>query len=292
MPMTRMEVRRAGRRAGRSVVGAVNHAGMTMALVALLFFPMLSAAGAEEFPLRDKYAAIGIAAIETAELADSLASFTVVDARSSYEYETLHIKDAHSVPLALSAFNALVVSLADSTGRPLVFYCNGVTCAVSYKAALKAREAGVPDVRVYDAGIFAWAQAYPEQTVLLGEPLESADRLIADEEFEAHLLTENAFYARIAASAEPLIIDIRNREQRQGVSLFQMRDRHIPLSSDNHELEALVQAAIREERPILFFDATGKQVRWLQYYLKAQGAEDYWFLEGGARALYQSMGIN
>ena len=265
--------------------------GVGLLIMALAWLPA-SLWAAEDFPLRDKYAAVGLASIETAELAEALDAMTVIDARSPYEYETLHIENAHSVPLASPDFNATVLSLAQEAGRPLVFYCNGVTCSVSYKAALKAKEAGVEAVRVYDAGVFAWAQAHPEHTVLLGEPLESAERLIADEQFQAHLLAEEAFYARIEESASPLIVDIRNKEQRQGVSLFQMRDRHVPLTTGNRELSGLVQAAMQAGQPMFFLDATGKQVRWLQYYLKAQGATDYWFLEGGARTLYESMGLN
>ena len=261
-----------------------------MLALALAWLPP-SLGAAEDFPLREQYASVGLEPIETAELAEALDSMTVIDARSTYEYETLHIEDARSVPLASPDFNATVQSLAEASGQPLVFYCNGVTCSVSYKAALKAKEAGLTAVRVYDAGVFAWAQAHPEHTVLLGEPLQSAERLIASEQFEAHLLAEEDFYTRIESSQNPLIVDIRSKEQRQGVSLFQMRDRHVPLTNGNRELGDLVQAAVQKGRPMFFLDATGKQVRWLQYYLESQGAEDYWFLKGGARALYESMGL-
>lgn len=287
MPNTGMDATAVGRRQ-RGMIG--RSAGAAMLALALAWLsPSLWAA--EDFPLREQYESVGLQPIETAELAEALDSMTVIDARSTYEYETLHIEGARSVPLASSDFNATVQSLAEASEQPLVFYCNGVTCSVSYKAALKAKEAGLTAVRVYDAGVFAWAQAHPEHTMLLGEPLQTADRLIADEQFKAHLLAEDAFYARIEASRNPLIVDIRSRAQRQGVSLFQMRDRHVPLTNGNRELNGLVQTAMREGRPLFFLDATGKQVRWLQYYLEAEGAEDYWFLEGGARALYESMGL-
>ncbi|MFN2380976.1 MAG: rhodanese-like domain-containing protein [Guyparkeria sp.] len=262
--------------------------GALMLGVALLFTGI---AAAEGFPLRDKYASVGVASVETEELATSLDTMTVVDARSPYEYETLHIRDAVSIPLASRGFDESVRGLAEESGQPLVFYCNGVTCAVSYKAALRAKEAGVEDARVYDAGVFAWAHAHPRHTVLLGDPLQSADRLIANEAFQDHVLEEDAFYARIQSSTDPVIIDIRSRDQRQGVSLFQTQDRHVPLTNDNRELGGLVEAAMREERPMFFVDATGKQVRWLQYYLEEKGLSEYWFLEGGASKLYESMGL-
>lgn len=287
MVTTGMNIVGTGRR--MHALAARGVAGVLLALIATGAPPTLWAA--EAFPLREQYEPVGLSPIETAELADSIDAVTIIDARSTYEFETLHIEGARSVPLASPDFNDTVRSLAEASGKPLVFYCNGVTCSVSYKAALKAKEAGVANVRVYDAGVFAWAQAHPEYTVLLGEPLKTPDRLIADEQFRQHLLAEDAFYARIEASGDPLIVDIRSREQRQGVSLFQMRDRHVPLTTGNRELGDLVQAAVSAGRPMFFLDATGKQVRWLQYYLEAQGAEDYWFLEGGARALYESMGL-
>ncbi|MFI9652028.1 rhodanese-like domain-containing protein [Guyparkeria halopsychrophila] len=263
-------------------------AGVLALGVALL---LAGPAVAEDFPLRDKYASVGVAPVETEELAASLDAMAVVDARSPYEYATLHIRDAVSIPLAARDFDESVRTLAEKSGQPLVFYCNGVTCAVSYKAALKAKEAGVAEVRVYDAGVFAWAQTHPEHTVLLGEPLQRADRLIADEAFKSRVLDEDAFYARIQSSTDPVIVDIRSKDQRQGVSLFQMQDRHVPLTIDNQELGGLVQAAITEKRPMFFVDATGKQVRWLQYYLEEQGATQYWFLEGGASQIFESMGL-
>ncbi len=264
------------------------HAGMGCLLAMALAGPFL--ASAEDFPLREKYASVGVQPMETETLAASLDEMAVVDARSIYEYETLHIQGARSIPLASSGFAEAVLNLAEESGQPLVFYCNGVTCSVSYKAAFKAKEAGVSDARVYDAGVFAWAQANPEQTVLLGEPLEQVDQLISGEQFEGHLLDEDAFYARIMASEKPIIVDIRSKGQRAGVSLFQMQDRHIPLTTDNRELSGLVERARAEERPMFFVDATGKQVRWLQYYLEEQGLTDYWFLKGGALTIFEGMG--
>lgn len=265
--------------------------GLPAVLVVGVALLMTGPAAGEDFPLRDKYASVGVPPVETGELADSLDTMTVVDARSPYEYETLHILDGVSIPLTSRDFNESVRDLVDESGQPLVFYCNGVTCAVSYKAALKAKEAGVEDARVYDAGVFAWAQAQPERTVLLGEPLQSTDQLIADDEFKRHVLDEDAFYARIQSSTDPVIVDIRSKDQRQGVSLFQMQDRHVPLTHDNQELGELVQTAKKDQRPMFFVDATGKQVRWLQYYLEEQGVEQYWFLEGGASKIYEGMGL-
>jgi rhodanese-related sulfurtransferase len=258
-------------------------------LAAGLLWPSFGAA--EDFPLRAEYESAGVQAIETEELAANLDDYVIVDARSPYEYQTLHMEGAHSIPLASSDFSDKVRALAGETDKTLVFYCNGVTCAVSYKATLKAHAAGVEDALVYDAGIFNWARAHPDRAVLLGETLGDPARLIGNARFQAHLLEEDAFFARIDASENPIIVDIRNRDQRAGVSLFRMRDRHIPLSTDNGELDELVRQARTEGRPMFFVDATGKQVRWLQYYLEDKQVPEYWFLEGGVARVYENMGV-
>ncbi|MGM0517093.1 MAG: rhodanese-like domain-containing protein [Pseudomonadota bacterium] len=265
-------------------------AGITgLVLVAGLLWPSFGAA--EDFPLRAEYGPAGVDPIETGELAANLDRYTIVDARSPYEYETLHIEGAHSIPLASSEFSEKVSALAEETGKTLVFYCNGVTCAVSYKATLKAHSAGVEDALVYDAGIFSWAKANPDRSVLLGETLGDPAKLISSGQFQAHLLEEDPFFARIDRSENPIIVDIRNRDQRAGISLFQMRDRHVPLSTDNSELDELILLAKTEERPMFFVDATGKQVRWLQYYLENKQVPEYWFLKGGVSRIYENMGI-
>ena len=260
-----------------------------LVLVAGLLWPTIGAA--QEFPLRAEYGPAGVEPIETDALAANLGKYTIVDARSPYEYETLHIEGAHSIPLASSEFSEKVAALSDKTGKPLVFYCNGETCAVSYKATLKAHNNGVADALVYDAGIFNWAKANPDRAVLLGETLGDPAKLIGSDQFQAHVLEEDPFFARIDSSENPIIVDIRNRDQRAGISLFQMRDRHVPLSTDNSELDELVAQAKAQGRPMFFVDATGKQVRWLQYYLEDKQVSDYWFLKGGVARIYESMGI-
>jgi len=272
----------------RGVAGRLARA-TGLVLVAGLLWPAVGAA--QEFPLRAEYGPAGVDPIETDALAANLGKYTVVDARSAYEYETLHIEGAQSIPLASSDFSEEVVALSEKTGKPLVFYCNGETCAVSYKATLKAHNNGVTGALVYDAGIFNWAKANPDRAVLLGETLGDPAKLIGSDQFQAHLLEEDPFFARIDRSENPIIVDIRNRDQRAGISLFQMRDRHVPLSTDNSELDELVALAKAEGRPMFFVDATGKQVRWLQYYLENKQVPDYWFLKGGVARIYESMGI-
>lgn len=247
-------------------------------------------ASAADFPLRQKYAVLGVKPITTADLAANLDKYIIVDARSDYEYNTLHIKNAVSIPVASPDFLQDVRKLAKKSGKTLVFYCNGVTCSKSYNATAQAIQGGVTNVLVYDAGVFAWANAHPKDAVLFGQPLKSPSQLISKNDFNAHSLSPDDFFKRADADKQAIIIDIRDPSQRAGVSLFQMRDHHVPL--DNARLKTWVDQAKATGHTMYIVDATGKQVEWLQYFLEKEGVKDYWFLKGGVRAFYKSMGAS
>lgn len=245
------------------------------------------AQAAEEFPLRAQYELVGVHPIDTEQLTQQRNQYAIVDVRSAYEYQTLHIEGAESIPLSAAKFTDDIKSLSAKEKKPLVFYCNGTTCDKSYKAASVALAAGLKPVWVYDAGIFAWAKANPTKTLLLGQPMTSASQLISKADFEAHLLSPADIDARLAKEPNAIVLDIRDAAQRAGISLFQMKDIHVPLDSPN--LQDWLDKAKAENRPLYIIDATGHQVQWLQYVLQAHGLRNYWFVRGGARALYESL---
>lgn len=245
------------------------------------------AAESPGFPLRSEYAVVGVKTISTQDLAEHLDEYTIIDVRSDYEYQTLHIAGAHSIPLSSAHFVEQARALATDTKKPLVFYCNGTTCAKSYKAVVKTLQQDMKHTLAYDAGIFAWAEAEPKHTVLLGQPMKSPLQLISQPRFESHMLNPRTFYEEVMADGHALVIDIRDAAQRAGISLFQMRDIHVPL--DNAQLKVWIDKAKADNRPLYFVDATGHQVRWLQYFLEAQGVHHYWFMKGGAKAFETTM---
>lgn len=255
--------------------------------VGLVWGGLPAAQAADEFPLRAQYALVGVQPMDTAQLTQQRATVAVVDVRSAYEFQTLHIDGAVSIPLTDSKFTNEIKELSEKERKPLVFYCNGTTCDKSYKAAADALAAGIKTVWVYDAGIFAWAKANPTQTLLLGKPMTSASQLISKADFEAHLLTPQETDARLAKESNAIVLDIRDSAQRAGISLFQMKDIHVPL--DSPKLQGWLDKAKAENRPLFIIDATGHQVQWLQYVLQEQGLTHYWFVRGGARALYESL---
>ncbi len=80
----------------------------------------------------------------------------IFDARTPEEYEEVHIKGAISLPISkLERDPAL---LQGDLARPLVFYCNGVKCGKSKKAAKLAAGLGYQHVLVYSEGMPVWEE--------------------------------------------------------------------------------------------------------------------------------------
>lgn len=138
-----------------------------------LFGGLGFAGGTDDFPLRKKYPQLE--PITTSELAKARADqeALIIDVRTKGEFDVMHIKGALNVPHILTDENqAALKSTAEKPHRYLVFYCNGVTCTKSYKAAELATLLRLTGVRNYDAGIFEWGQTYPEETIFFWPPDE------------------------------------------------------------------------------------------------------------------------
>lgn len=238
----------------------------------------LTATADSEYPLRPYYPEVPF--IDTPTLQEDYDTITVVDIRSSFEYDVARINKAILLPLTDKDFaNKLEVLRSKESTTPMVFYCNGHTCAKSYQAAQLALSLGFTNIFVYDGGIFDWIMAAPTKATLMGETPARADRIITQAQFAERLLDYDDFTAQ-AMDRDTIVIDIRDPFQRE------MRPRlhgirNIPLDP----LLDLVTSRIWTEKRLLFFDAVGKQVRWLQYFLESYGYFDYAFLKRGVRSI-------
>ena len=242
----------------------------------LLFSQVIMAA--DEFPVRALYPKVKT--IELEDLNKKLNDVVIFDVRSSYEFDTLHIKDAKHLALNDEEFVPKLLALRKTEQRTFVFYCNGHTCKKSYQATQKAMQGHVDNVVAFDAGIFSWTKAHPDKAVLLGKSPVDPKRLLSKEKLEAHMLAPETFGERVGD--DTIVLDIRDRLQRNAIKLFPMRQHSLPL--DNKELKGYVDQAKREGKTLMIYDAVGKQVRWLQYYLEDQHVPKYYFMKGGAKA--------
>lgn len=259
---------------------------LTASLVfsSLISSSLVFAADAEDFPLRKNFPEIKV--IETGDLKNVMGSHTIVDVRSPFEYSIMHIQGAMNLPIADKKFIANAKQAASDTGKPLVFYCNGHRCAKAYEAAMAMTKAGANNTIAYDGGIADWAKAHPELTVLLDKPLDPK-ALISDAQFKAHALDPKDFISKAQAQPTAIVVDVRDSFQVEGISLFPGRDFRTGL--DIAKLKKNIATAKETNQPMYFYDATGQQVKPLQYLLEDQGVKEYYFLQGGMGSYFDML---
>jgi len=260
------------------------HRMVNALLLLVLTAQATSALAQEDYPGRKLYQDVEIVTID--QLKGMPASTHIVDVRSPYEYETIHIRDAINIPIALPDFVKNVRELRRKSPDPIIFYCNGHTCYKSYDAVRKSQVFGVGDVFSFDAGIFDWARAVPDRTVLLGESPVDPARLISKQDHESHLLDPAEFKRRVESN-QYAVIDVRSRVQRGAVGLFPLVEKWASLEASD-KLIALIKEDRDAQKPLLIYDNVGKQVPWLEYRLRALGIKDYYFMKGGAEAYFKS----
>lgn len=223
---------------------------------------------------------------ELADLFQQLDKVIVVDVRSKYEFDTLRIKGAANLPLTDKNFDDSLRTMRGSSEKPIVFYCNGVTCHKSYQAVRRALYLKIENTFAYDAGIFTWAKAHPENAVLLGRsPINPAD-IIEKEALNARMLSPNDFGSQVSDAT--IVLDVRDRFQREAVGFFPGNERRVALDQ-SEKLDKVIQRAKREDKTLLIYDEAGHQVQWLQYHLVDAGLKNYYFMKGGAKSYYDML---
>lgn len=241
-------------------------------------------ASVSEYPHRPQYPDVHI--IELPKLTKDYSKVQIVDVRSRYEFDTLHIKGAVNIPLSHPGYPSLVKKLASRVKKPLVFYCNGKTCSKSYKGARQAERTGLKNIFAFDAGVFDWAKANPDLTVLLGKSPVKASELISKDVFHSKMLTPKQFQKRVENGGNIVIIDVRDRIQRD-ILLFPFKETRISLNEED-KLTSFLKKQAKSGKTLLIYDKVGKQVRWLQYRLHALGIHNYYFMKGGSEAMYKA----
>jgi len=225
------------------------------------------------FPYREKYSNVAI--VTTEQLRKLYDDSIIVDARSNFEFNVVHINKAVNIPLSSENFLTKLESLRDkNSSRSIVFYCNGHTCTKSYKAAQMAAEAGFANVYAYDSGIFDWLRDNRDYTRLLDITPAPFYKLVSIEYFKSRLLSLERFQKK-STEMDTVVIDIRDDLQK--ATKLAMPTIELPLD----QLLARLNAGEFKNKQLLIFDAVGKQVRWLQYMLKDKGYSNYYFLNGG-----------
>jgi len=232
-----------------------------------------------EFPLRAKYP--DLTPIETEELAAIFADSIIVDSRNHAEYNVVHMKGAQNILVGKMQEDDLLALRAKDDATPLVFYCNGTTCSKSYKAAHKAVGWSFTNVKVYDPGIFYWAQHQPQYAEFFGKQMTAESvktDFISKDDFERVNLSTADFLAKVN-SGKYTVIDIRDPNERSEAPIRIPKMKVLSFDLLVSFLEKQSKAVPRSS--LLILDNVGKQVDWLQYYLVKEGVTDYYFLKKG-----------
>ncbi len=203
----------------------------------------------------------------------------LIDARNIYEYDTMHIKEAINIPVNDPRLVQKLEELRAADNRPFIFYCNGLTCMKSFKAAKHAMDARIKDVYVYPYGVLSWAKAYPDDTLLFGKPLKSSE-IISDEDYVTKKLAPLAFYEqREKLQGQSIVLDIRTNDEVSGVKIWPGIQYNV--KQDNQAIKRYVDKAKAENKKLFIYDESGHQIRWVQFFLRQEGFDDYYFLDGG-----------
>ncbi len=212
----------------------------------------------------------------------------IVDARNNTEYKIIRIKEAINIPIDDKRhFIEQVKLLRQRDSRPMVFYCNGKTCNISYKAAKLSMEAGIRNVLVFDGGIFEYSQTSPTNTLLLDKPISTSNRPISTPEFTQHLLDVKEFNDEIMKHIDSeksfTILDVRAQINQQGLSIYSCipNNKHIALNK-TEKLKRYLKKIAENNDTLFVYDWSGRQLRWIQYYIDEEGVNNYYFLHGGA----------
>jgi len=252
-----------------------------MLLLLCFWLPIQGWAQSDEYPGRTTYPKVNV--YETEQLDKNFNEVVIVDVRSKYEFETLHVNNAINIPLNSKNFAKQVAALQQE-GKTVVFYCNGHTCFKSYKAVTKAQKAGLKNILAYDSGIFDWARAHPEKATMLGKTPVDPERLISKSELKKFMLEPGEFSKKITSNA--VILDIREPAQRGLIELFPYRQENISMDNKT-KLNRLLNKIKQSGQTLLIYDEAGKQVRWLQYYLEDKGIKNYYFMAGGVKKFFK-----
>lgn len=254
-------------------------------LNALIVSPLIAADAG--FPGRAKYPEVNL--LEKSQLMEKMNDVIIIDVRSPLEFKTLRIKGARNIPVSSKTFVETVKELRKITTKPIVFYCNGRTCMKSYIASKKCITAKISNVSAYDAGMFEWAQAYPNQAELFGvSPVKESD-IISSARFKERLLTPDKFgYNIFNTGTKNLVLDVRDKFQRGAAGFFPGKESWISLNKEE-QLKQYIYQAKKDNKTLYIYDEVGKQVRWLQYALESAEMKNYYFMGKGAKGYYASM---
>jgi rhodanese-related sulfurtransferase len=207
----------------------------------------------------------------------------VVDVRTRFEFDVVHIRDSLHRPLSGDQTRDAGDGLADlARGTTLVFTGNDPHDTRPFTAALEALGQGIP-VRVNRQGVLAWTDAFPSRSVLMGSCPADPEAVLPNAVHRRRLIGPGEFPGATGLP-NTLCIDIRSAYDRAPLP-GRIPVRTIPMEAF---LEA-VGCRVWSEKTLILLDRDSSRLPWLHRFLQAAGYDDLLFLEGGTQALGAAM---
>ncbi|MDH3997225.1 MAG: rhodanese-like domain-containing protein [Desulfuromonadales bacterium] len=180
---------------------------------------------------------------------------------SPIEFDDLHIKGSVNIPMG-----ELEKRLPQNKNEKVIFYCLGVKCVASWRAAEKAVSLGYRNVYAFREGLPAWVAAgYPTDTTA---PLPDVEITKISTTDLAYNLGKDNF----------TLLDINLDDDAKKFWIEHPNRIHIPLD----ELH-LNTASLNKSHRIAVICLKGKRSPTAVRYLKSQGFEDVVMVQGGTQ---------
>ena len=183
----------------------------------------------------------------------------VVFPLSPIEYDNLHIEDSVNIPLDL-----LAAELPHNKTKKLVFYCLGVKCVASWRAAEKAVELGYENVYAFREGLPGWVAA-GYRTVTLDKLPDVKVKTISVSELSDKLVTKSV-----------VLLDVNLHEDADKFYIDDSQRVHIPLDTLKDRFSEL-----NKTDDIAVLCLKGKRSPTAARFLIGKGFENVSIVEGG-----------
>jgi rhodanese-related sulfurtransferase len=186
-------------------------------------------------------------------------SALVVFPLSPIEFDNKHIEGSVNIVMDM-----LEYELPEDKERKLVFYCLGIKCVASWRAAEKAADLGYKNVYAFREGIPGWEKAgYP---VVIDKPLPDVDvKKISTADLAGSLANEDM-----------VLLDINLDQDAHKFYIDHPKRKHIPLDELNLSLTQLPK-----DKKICVICLKGKRSPTAVKYLIGQGFDNVVMVDGG-----------
>jgi rhodanese-related sulfurtransferase len=230
----------------------------TVCLTLLAFLALINRAPAEEAEEAASHWPI-LSTEELRVLKQGGSEFLLVDVLPKIMYDEAHIPGSSNIPLGSIRTTP---HLPKDKNTLLIFYCMGVACIYSGKAAHAAYEIGYRNLRVYREGIVGWQRA--------GLPVESTVHYPA---VEVPLISAR----QLSDGTDAFLLDIRPADH--------FARGHIK-GSTNIDIEVLHDKIhlLPQDQRIVLIDNKGKLPLTTGRFLASKGLKNVLRLDGGFNA--------